>query len=140
MSLGWGALRCRRIRQNGLWSNAGRRVTRVGDQIEPENMDFTLSPQCARVDGFSLHANVAAHGEDRLRLERLGRYFAIAVERLESLADGYRFKRSWRDGTTHVVIDPLELLEKLAALVPAPPSSLDEVTPVCFPRPPDGDP
>ena len=32
----------------------------------------------------------------------------------------YRLKRPWRDGTTHVVFQPQELLEKLAALVPAP--------------------
>jgi hypothetical protein len=51
--------------------NAGRRVTRVGDQIDPESMDFTLSPRCASVDGFSLHANVAVHAEDRPRLEEL---------------------------------------------------------------------
>jgi hypothetical protein len=104
--------------------NAGRRVTRVGDQIDPESMDFTLSPGCASVDGFSLHANVAVHAEDRSRLERLARYCArppIAMERLEPHADGrvlYRFKRPWRDGTTHVLMDPLELLEKLAALRP----------------------
>lgn len=38
-------------------------------------------------------------------------------------ADGrlrYRFKRPWRDGTTHIVMEPLELLERLSALVPAP--------------------
>ena len=83
--------------------NAGRQVTRVGDQIDPESMDFALSPRCASVDGFSLHANVAVHAQDRLRLERLARYCArspIAMERLEPLADGrllYRFKRPWRD-------------------------------------------
>ena len=45
------------------------------------------------------------------------------MERLEPVADGrllYRFKRPWRDGTTHILMDPLELLEKLSALVPAP--------------------
>jgi hypothetical protein len=45
------------------------------------------------------------------------------MERLERLADGrllYRFKRPWLDGTTHIVMEPLEMLEKLAALVPAP--------------------
>ena len=45
------------------------------------------------------------------------------MERLERLADGrllYRFKRPWRDGTTQFVFAPLELLEKLSALVPAP--------------------
>jgi len=30
----------------------------------------------------------------------------------------YELRRRWRDGTTHVVFEPLELLEKLAALVP----------------------
>src|SRR5207249_8787894 len=32
----------------------------------------------------------------------------------------YRFKRPWRDGTTHVVFEPLELLENLVAVIPAP--------------------
>ena len=32
----------------------------------------------------------------------------------------YRLKRRWRDGTTHLIFEPLELLEKLAALVPPP--------------------
>jgi hypothetical protein len=31
-------------------------------------MDFTLSPRCASVDGFSLHANVAVHAEDTPQL------------------------------------------------------------------------
>ena len=78
------------------------------------------------VNGFSLHANVALNGADRKRLERLFRYCArppVAVERLEILQDGrflYRLKRPWRDGTTHVIFQPAELLEKLSALVPAP--------------------
>jgi hypothetical protein len=29
----------------------------------------------------------------------------------------YRLKHRWRDGTTHVVVEPQELVEKLAALV-----------------------
>jgi hypothetical protein len=32
----------------------------------------------------------------------------------------YRLKHRWRDGTRHVVFEPLELLERLAALVPPP--------------------
>jgi hypothetical protein len=31
-----------------------------------------------------------------------------------------RLKRTWRDGTTHLVFEPLELLAKLAALTPRP--------------------
>ena len=32
----------------------------------------------------------------------------------------YKFKRPWSDGRTHVVLSPLEFLEKLSALVPLP--------------------
>ena len=106
--------------------NPGRRVTRVGDRVDPESMTALASPRCASVNGFSLHANVAVAARDRQRLERLARYCArppIAMERIEPLPDPrrlYRFKRPWRDGTTHVVFEGLELLEKLSALVPAP--------------------
>ena len=91
------------------------------------------------VGGFSLHANVAVHADDKPRLERLARYCArppIATERLERLADGrllYRFKRPWRDGTTHVVFEPLELLEKLSALVPPPRAHLVQYSCVLAP-------
>ena len=67
-----------------------------------------------------------ARGRLRQRLERLARYCArppLAIERLEPLVNGrllYRFKRPWSDGTTHVVFEGLELLERLSALVPAP--------------------
>ena len=58
--------------------------------------------------------------------ERLCRYAGrppVATECLSVLPDGrllYRLKRRWRDGTTHVILEPLELVEKLAALVPPP--------------------
>src|SRR5438093_12788276 len=45
------------------------------------------------------------------------------MDRLEALPDGrlrYRFKTAWRNGTTHAIFEPLEFLEKLAALVPTP--------------------
>jgi hypothetical protein len=47
----------------------------------------------------------------------------VAAERLTRLEDGrllYRLKQCWRDGTTHVVFEPAELMEKLAAIVPRP--------------------
>jgi len=51
--------------------NAGQRVTRTGDQIDPESVDALASPRCATVSGFSLHANVAVAARDRSRLEDL---------------------------------------------------------------------
>ena len=49
------------------------------------------------------------------------------TDRLSRLPDGrlsYRLKTPWRNGTTHVVFEPLELVEKLAVLVPAPRANL----------------
>jgi hypothetical protein len=106
---------------------AGQEVLRRGDRIDPEDME----PQPARSDcvaggGFSLHAGVAVPARDRKRLERLCRYVArppVATERLSRLGDGrllYRLKRRWRDGSTHMIFEPQELLEKLVSLVPPP--------------------
>jgi hypothetical protein len=60
------------------------------------------------------------------RFERLCKYVArppLATERLTRLDDGrlcYRLKRRWRDGTTQIVLEPLDLVARLAALVPPP--------------------
>jgi len=105
---------------------AGMRITRVGDQVDPEDGALPSGPCCAAVAGFSVHAAVCVPARDRLRLERLCRYAGrppLATERLSLLPDGrllYRLKRRWRDGTTHVIYDPLELMERLAALVHPP--------------------
>jgi hypothetical protein len=110
----------------GTGPQAGRQVSRDGDRVDPEKIDAISSDRCVRFQGFSLHANVAVPNRDRQRLERLIRYMArgpIATERLERLPDGrvvYAFKHPWRDGTSRVVFSPLELLEKLVALVPKP--------------------
>ena len=42
---------------------AGARMARRGDEIDPESMQAFSSPRCATVEGFSLHANVAVHGD-----------------------------------------------------------------------------
>lgn len=75
-------------------------------------------------NGFSLHAEVSCEVNDRKKLERLCRYVArpaIANERLKLSDCGQvvlTLKTPFRDGTTHVVMSPLELLQRLAALVP----------------------
>ena len=62
----------------------------------------------------------------RKELERLCRYItrpAIANERLKRNRAGQvvlQLKSPWRDGTTHIVMSPLELMQRLAALVPRP--------------------
>ncbi len=63
---------------------------------------------------------------DREGLERICRYIVrppFCQERLRRLDDGrvvYKFRRPWPDGSTHLVLDPVEFLGKLAALIPPP--------------------
>jgi hypothetical protein len=105
---------------------AGRRIARVGDAVDLEDAALPSSDGCAAVAGYSVHAGVCVPARDRMRLERLCRYAGrppLATERLSLLPDGrllYRLKHRWRDGTKHVIFEPLELVEKLAALVPPP--------------------
>jgi hypothetical protein len=105
---------------------AGMSIARVGDEVDPEDGALPSGPCCAAVAGFSVHAGVRVPARDRLRLERLARYAGrppLSTERLSRLADGrllYRLERRWRDGTTHVIYEPLELMERLAALVHPP--------------------
>jgi hypothetical protein len=109
-----------------IGERAGLGVLRIGDLVDPEEAAFVTGPRSTMIDGVSLHANVSVLAGDRRRLEKLCRYIArppVSTERLSKLGDGrllYRLKRRWRDGTTHVVFQPPELVEKLAAIVPPP--------------------
>src|SRR5437867_2935705 len=110
------------------------RVATMGDQIDVEPPEVLAGPRCASVSGVNVHANVSVAARDRMGLERLCRYAGrppVAIERLSLLPDGrllYRLKRRWRNGTTHVIFEPLELIEKLAALVPRPRFNLVQVS------------
>lgn len=103
--------------------NQGRRVRRV--QVLG-GRPFQLPPRCANCDGYGLHAGVVIGAGNRKGLERLSRYVCrppLAKARLEEREDGslvVTLKRPWSDGTTAVVFSRLELLERLAALVPPP--------------------
>ncbi len=80
----------------------------------------------AQYAGFSLHAGIGVEAEQRGKLERLTRYVSrppVSVERLDLTAQGqvrYRLKTPYRDGTTHIVLEPLDFIARLAALVPPP--------------------
>jgi hypothetical protein len=79
-----------------------------------------------KVAGFSLHAGVATRADARKKLERLCRYIsrpAVSEKRLSLTPNGnirYRLKTPYRDGTTHVIFEPLDFIARLAALVPKP--------------------
>jgi Putative transposase/Transposase zinc-binding domain len=106
---------------------AGQQVRRIGAGFGAEGEAPRLTgPRCASVHGFSLHANTAIPAHRRDQLEQLIRYTArgaVSLERLQADATGelvYTFTHPWSDGTTGIRLSPLELLEKLAALVPLP--------------------
>jgi len=86
--------------------------------------------RCAFLEGFSLHANTWVHENDRDNLVRLCGYGArgpLSLERLSRLPDGrvaYRMKRPSASGQTVLVLEPVEFLRRLAALVPPPRTNL----------------
>jgi hypothetical protein len=78
------------------------------------------------VSGFSLHAGVATKANEREKLERLCRYItrpAVSNKRLSMTRNGrvrYELKTPWRNGTTHVIFEPLDFISRLVSLVPKP--------------------
>jgi hypothetical protein len=119
-------------RRTATGAQQGARWRRLGDRIEPQDAEASdehdpeASPRVPRHGGMSLHADVAVPARDRRRLERLVRYVArppLAGDRLEALPDGMlalRLKTRWRDGTTHILMERRELLERLVPLIPPP--------------------
>jgi hypothetical protein len=108
-----------------LSSRAGRPTLRV--MTTPPVLSTSAEPgPVAVVRGFNLHAATVADGYDRDRLERLCQYIGrppIAQDRLHIRDDGkvrYDMKRVWADGTSAIVLDPLDFIARLCALVPPP--------------------
>jgi Putative transposase/Transposase zinc-binding domain len=112
-----------------LGSRAGARVRRLGDARDTEAVT-SRGPRQAHLEGFDLHANVWVSANDRAGLERLCRYVLrppFAQERLRLRSDGrvaLELKTAWHDGTRELVFEPLELLERLAAMTPRPETNL----------------
>ena len=108
-----------------LGARAGAQVRRLGEGLH-QARGSARGPRHARLDGFDLHANVWVGPNDRARLEQLCRYVLrppLAEDRLRRLADGrvrVELKRPWSDGTMYLLFEPVEFLEKLAALTPRP--------------------
>jgi len=93
--------------------------------LAPQALAFD-KPLCARKDGFTLHAATHAGALDLVGRERLCKYVlrpAVAQERITHGPDGLvriALKRPFADGTVAIDLDPLSLLTRLAASVPAP--------------------
>jgi len=102
----------------------GRKVMTL--QTLPDDGDEPFTTRVGNVAGFSLHAGVATRAHERDKLERLCRYItrpAVATKRLSMTRNGqvrYQLKTPWRNGTTHVIFEPLDFISRLVSLVPKP--------------------
>ena len=99
-----------------LWSmvqSQARKASRCDDSDRRAEPSLAASAHCER-------------SERRAKRERLARYVSrppVSVERLDLTAQGqvrYRLKTPYRDGTTHIVLEPVDFIARLAALVPPP--------------------
>jgi hypothetical protein len=105
---------------------AGACVRRLGDEPDLGHV-ISRGPRQAQVDACDLHAKVwIPPPNNRARLEQLCRYLlrpSLAQDRIRLRSDGrvlVKLKTVWRDGTSHFHFEPIEFLEKLAALIPRP--------------------
>jgi len=109
-----------------LGPRAGQKVLTLKTVPVQETRSQPGSKCCVNAHGFSLHAGVRCVMNQRKELEHLCRYItrpAIANERLTLNNSGQvvlTLKTPYRDGTTHIVMSPLEFMQRLAALVPRP--------------------
>lgn len=82
--------------------------------------------QLANTSGFSLHAGVFANADEPEKLEQLCRSMschAFSEQRLSMTQHEqvrYELKTPYRDGSTHVLFSPIDFIDKLTALIPAP--------------------
>jgi hypothetical protein len=115
-----------------LGPRRGQRVERVGatKRLRDARLELDAVRLKARYAGFDLEASVRIPAHDRSALERLCRYLLrppLAEKRVHVRDDAkveIELKSPWPDGTTHLVFTPLELTEKIAALIPRPHENL----------------
>lgn len=110
-----------------LGPRAGQKVLTWKDpSLRLANPEVPQSLGCVSAQGFSLHAETSCGPQQRQKLEQLCRDItrpALGHKRLSRTRAGevvLQLKTPYRDGTTHLVMPPLEFLERLAALVPRP--------------------
>ncbi|MFT5354207.1 MAG: hypothetical protein ACI9KE_001410 [Polyangiales bacterium] len=112
-----------------LGSGAGRKTAKLVCPLRL--VQGSGSVALAEVGGVNIHAAVAVDRRDGQRLERVVtrtacRYIApppLSLERFEEHPDGrvrIRLKSAWKDGTHSVLLDPLDFISRLCALIPPP--------------------
>jgi len=94
-----------------LGPRAGQAVRRLRSAAAARD----APPRCARLEGFSLPADVAVPADRRDRLEHRCRSLLrppLALERVTETSGGqllYQRRRPWADGSVALLLEPLEL-------------------------------
>jgi hypothetical protein len=126
-------------------AQAGKKDHRGGAAVGPMEEDEVEEPKdgmWARVAGLHVYVSPPIDGEDRSNLERLCRYLLrppFTLGRLGQREDGkltYRLKRKDKAGNTVLVMTPLELMARLANLIPGPRQRLRKLFGILAPRSP----
>jgi hypothetical protein len=106
---------------SAVGERAGKRIRRV---LQDPARGQRTGDLCYASRGFSLHAARRVHADQGNKREELLRYVLrppLANSRLKWLSDQellLRLKTPWQDGSTHLLLSPMELLGRLAAMVP----------------------
>jgi len=118
----------------GMTSASVQRLISAGDRAGMQVRRVLSDPAegiqtgdlCFASRGFSLHAATRIAPGDKEGLERLCKYVSrppLAHGSLQQLKEdeySFKLKTAWNDGTTHLILSGMELIEKLSALVPPP--------------------
>ena len=101
--------------------NTGRKALTL-QAVPANNGRKKMGELVSKQAGFPLHTGVSCKSNQRKKLERLCRYItrpAIAEQRLSLASNGnviVALKTHYDDGTSHVVLSPMEFMGCLAAL------------------------
>ena len=106
---------------------AGQFVRKIGKGFGfEEEAPLVKGTKCATINGFNLQAATFVGATNRKRLEELVAYMTrppLAASRLSVNDEGdlvYTMKRVFSDGTRAILLSPMEMIEKLCAMVPPP--------------------
>lgn len=110
-----------------LGPRAGHFVRKIGKGFGfEEETPLVKGTKCATINGFNLQAGAFVSATNRRHLEELVAYMTrppLATDRLSVNDHGdlvYTMKRVFSDGTRAILLSPMELTQKLCAMVPPP--------------------
>ena len=99
---------------------AGQYVRKIGKGFGfDEEAPLVKGTKCATINGFNLQAATFVAASQRSRLEALVAYVTRPPLATDSLSV-YKMKRVFSDGTCAILLSPMEMIEKLCAMVPPP--------------------